>query len=647
MNAPVRFRWATSLIAFGVATLVLGAATVAGAQDARVPSIEIRSVDARGATIAVDVMRRGGAKAADLEVEVAGKAVTPTVQSFADAERWSDVVVVLDNSAAVTNGPVQIAKEQLLQLAPGNAGVGRLAVVTVGGGPRVVVPLTTSAATARENLRPVSPGGSPALWDGVVKAAELLGTTPSSAHQIVIVSGARDAGSAATVAAVQDAVRRTGAAVHVLALGGGSPDLESLDRLVRTAGGSMQVGSSNDFAGQFGAVASQIADQYRITFPARSFDGDEVGLRIRWAGAEARAGFEPGRLNVGADALRSTVGERGLLDRLLGSVVTKWLIVLMGTASILMFVYSVAMLITRRRDRLDFALRHYEAYSLDDDGFDGPSDASAAVKKVRFLRKAVDLTGDLAQRQGILAKTEELLERADLPLRPAEALFFYAAGALIAALAALILSGDLLVLAMVLLIALLAPNYVVKFRAARRKKRFVRQLPDMLTLLAGTLRAGYSISQGFDAVSQEIEDPMGRELRRVMAEARLGRPIEEALEASAERTQSEDFAWAVMAIRIQREVGGNLAELLLTVAETMTQRERLRRDVAALTAEGRMSAIVLGLLPPGLAGVMWVMNPEYIGRLTRDGSGITLLVVAGISMLIGFAWMKKIINIEI
>ena len=131
--------------------------------------------------------------------------------------------------------------------------------------------------------------------------------------------------------------------------------------------------------------------------------------------------------------------------------------------------------------------------------------------------------------------------------------------------------------------------------ANRRRKQFLAQLPDMLQLLSGTLRAGYSLMQGVEAVSQEVGDPMGQELRRVVTEARLGRPLEEALDGVAERMDSPDFAWAVMAIRIQREVGGNLAELLMTVAETMTQRERLRRDVAALTAEGRISAIVLGL----------------------------------------------------
>ena len=111
--------------------------------------------------------------------------------------------------------------------------------------------------------------------------------------------------------------------------------------------------------------------------------------------------------------------------------------------------------------------------------------------------------------------------------------------------------------------------------------------------------------------------------------------------------ESADFEWAVMAIRIQREVGGNLAELLSTVAETMTQRERLRREVSTLTAEGKMSAIIIGLLPPGLAVVMWVMNPAYISELFQPGLGYMLLGVAVLMMGIGFAWMKKTITIEV
>jgi tight adherence protein B len=191
------------------------------------------------------------------------------------------------------------------------------------------------------------------------------------------------------------------------------------------------------------------------------------------------------------------------------------------------------------------------------------------------------------------------------------------------------------------------PPAVVNFIANRRQKAFLSQLPDTLQLLSSTLKAGYSFMQGVEAVSQEVSDPMGGELRRVVTEAQLGRPVEDALDTSAERMDSPDFAWAVMAVKIQREVGGNLSELLMTVADTMTARERLRRDVSALTAEGKMSAIVLGALPILLGFAMYAMNPEYIGTLFEDPLGKILLVSSVVSALIGFAWMKKIIEIDI
>ena len=140
---------------------------------------------------------------------------------------------------------------------------------------------------------------------------------------------------------------------------------------------------------------------------------------------------------------------------------------------------------------------------------------------------------------------------------------------------------------------------------------------------------------------------MGRELRRVTVESRLGRPLEEALDDAAERLDSTDFSWTVMAIRIQREVGGNLSELLQTVATTMTDRTRLKREIDALTAEGKISAIVLGLLPVGLGGAIFVLNRAYITVLFTELVGQVMLVGATVMALLGFAWMKKIIKIRI
>ena len=212
---------------------------------------------------------------------------------------------------------------------------------------------------------------------------------------------------------------------------------------------------------------------------------------------------------------------------------------------------------------------------------------------------------------------------------------------------ALVLTGSIVVGLILGLLAAIIPVAVVNYLAARRRKQFMALLPDTLTLLSSTLRAGYSLMQGVEAVAQEVEEPMGLELRRVVTEARLGRPLEEALDGTAERMASVDFAWAVMAIRIQREVGGNLSELLLTVAETMVQRERLRRDVASLTAEGRVSAFVLLGLPIGIGAIMFLINPDYAKVLINTGLGQVMLGIAAFAMLVGFLWMKKIVDIEI
>jgi len=192
----------------------------------------------------------------------------------------------------------------------------------------------------------------------------------------------------------------------------------------------------------------------------------------------------------------------------------------------------------------------------------------------------------------------------------------------------------------------IGPVAVLNNLAGTRQRKFISQLPDALQLLASTLRSGYSLLQGVEAVSQEISDPMGAELRRVLVEARLGRPLEEALQDGADRMGSPDFDWAVMAVRVQREVGGNLAELLDTVGETMVQRERLRRDVKALTAEGRMSAILLGFLPPGIGFMMYTLNPGYMQSLFHDSMGKMMLVGASALAVVGFLWMKKMIEIE-
>lgn len=276
-----------------------------------------------------------------------------------------------------------------------------------------------------------------------------------------------------------------------------------------------------------------------------------------------------------------------------------------------------------------------------------PDAADYQLAETGVMRSAVDATERFAERAGMLDRVENELEQADLPLRAAEALFFYAAGVIVLTVLAFVISGEWVAALVVFIVAILVPIAVVRARRAKRLQTFEAELPDTLSLLAGSLRAGFSFQQGLEAVANDASGPMGEELRRVFNEVQLGRTLEDALEDSADRMESDDLQWAVLAVRIQREAGGNLAELLDTVAETMAQRERLRAEIRTLTAEGRLSGIVLGIFPFAFAGILVLVSPGYLDALFENTVGIIAMIVAGIAAVFGFFWLRKIVAIEV
>ena len=165
--------------------------------------------------------------------------------------------------------------------------------------------------------------------------------------------------------------------------------------------------------------------------------------------------------------------------------------------------------------------------------------------------------------------------------------------------------------------------------------------------MAGSLKAGLSLAQALDTVVREGQEPIAGEFRRALVETRLGVPIEEALESIGGRMESADFEWTVMAIRIQREVGGNLAELLLNVAGTLRERDYLRRQVKALSAEGRFSAYILLALPPSIIAYMAATNPVYLSPLVHSALGYVMLGVMATLMMLGAVTMKKMVKVEV
>jgi tight adherence protein B len=254
----------------------------------------------------------------------------------------------------------------------------------------------------------------------------------------------------------------------------------------------------------------------------------------------------------------------------------------------------------------------------------------------------------LKRNRSLEARIAQRLDGAGSKWRPAEWLLFHAGIFLLASVVGLLLGGGNLIIGIIFMVlGAWGPWFYLGFRRKRRKKKFERQLPDTLQLMSGSLAAGLSLAQSVDTIVREGTEPVAGEFRTVLVETRLGLSLETALQGVADRFQSKDFDWVVMAINIQRQVGGNLAELLSTVAATIREREYMRRQVAALSAEGRLSAMVLGGLPPAFMLYLLLANHDYVIVLFTRAIGIVMLIGGAVILSVGMFWMSRVVKVEV
>jgi tight adherence protein B len=248
-------------------------------------------------------------------------------------------------------------------------------------------------------------------------------------------------------------------------------------------------------------------------------------------------------------------------------------------------------------------------------------------------------------KRGRLARGAAALERAGMTIVLPDFVLFVGLATLAAGALGSALGGPLIGL----LLAAAAPlgaRLLVKFRASRRQAAFADQLDDSLQLMAGSLRAGHSLLRAVDSVSHEAAAPTSEEFSRIVNETRVGRDLNDALDEVAARMGSDDFVWVAQAIAIHREVGGNLAEVLDAVGHTIRERNAIRRQVKALSAEGKLSAVVLMALPFGVTGFISLTNPAYLARFTESFTGYAMLGAAGLMLLVGGLWLKKTVAIR-
>jgi tight adherence protein B len=248
-------------------------------------------------------------------------------------------------------------------------------------------------------------------------------------------------------------------------------------------------------------------------------------------------------------------------------------------------------------------------------------------------------------KRGRLAQGADALERAGMTMRLPDFVLFVGLATVVAGGLGLVLGGVLMGLVLASVVPFGA-KLLLKFKAGRRQAAFADQLDDSLQLMAGSLRAGHSLLRAVDSVSSEAAAPTSEEFSRIVNETRVGRDLNDALDEVAARMGSDDFVWVAQAIAIHREVGGNLAEVLDAVGHTIRERNAIRRQVKALSAEGKLSAIVLMALPFGVTGFISLTNPAYLARFTESFVGYAMLAGAAFMLLVGGLWLKKTVAIK-
>ncbi len=545
------------------------------------------------------------------------------------------VVLAIDTSGSMQGAAIDAAKAAatgfLQKVPPGT----QVAVVGFSDTPYVVSPFSADVGQLTNAIAGVQADGETALYDGVSLAASQLAGAAGSRHVMVVLSDGGDTASAGSLPSAAAALAGADTSFYGAALLTAESDLRSLNQLATAAGG--RVVSASDPAGLgtlYDDIATTINSQYQLSFTATATGPTTVRVGVDADGVHAATDIE---VDLGSPAPVAAVKTHPVRVTTVATPLLGGAGWALGIGAALVFaalVVSGLVLLRPREHSSTLARERRRTTPRRRDQVLGDMVSSAS----RFADRTLE-------RRGRRSALNDALERAGIDMRPGEFSVLVAGATAATLFVGLLLFGPIVGLALGVVVAL-AFRTGVSIRAERRRGKFADQLGDTLQLLSGTLRAGHGLLQAVDTVAEEAESPTREEFRRIVIETRLGKNLNDALQAAATRVRNDDFEWVVDAIDIHREVGGDLAEVLDHVAATIRSRNSIRRQVTALSAEGRLSAWILLALPVGLTAVISIVNPSYLSELTDTTAG-NVMIGVGIALLgIGGLWMRRIVRIR-
>jgi tight adherence protein B len=546
------------------------------------------------------------------------------------------VVVAIDTSRSMKGSSLSNASLAARSFVNRKASGDRISVVSFGRHVTQLTGFSTSPADASGVLGGLTVGSQQgtALYDAVVAASNSLGTSQLPGRVIVLLSDGRDVSSSASLQQAITAAHKADASIYSIGIESRDFDPRALEALARGTNGTYYgAGSSTALQQIYGSIAAELNRTWRLSYDTSGRPGDQLHLSVAipGVGSTQRTIEVPAVLGTTA-ATQPSGSLPGIAYSPLGTLV---LALLVGALAL------AAVLIIMRIGRGSWVKERLAAHV-------SGADRAGIGRGNRwsFLTALFRATEGAFGRRAQWRSIERLLVRGEIPLRPAEfiwtmlgcgvgvAFIFSAAGSpALLTLAAMFVGGAI-------------PYAFVTMRVRKRAKAFENQLPDLLTTIAASLKAGHSFKHGLQSVVDESNPPASTELRRVLTETGLGRPLDDALEEMATRVGSENFEFVITAITIQRQVGGSLATLFDMVAETVRQRQQFARKIRSLTAMGRMSAYTLVAIPFFIAGMVMLTNKSYLTPLIHTSLGHILIGLGLTMMAIGSLVLRKIVSFK-
>ncbi len=594
-----------------------------------------------------------GSRLGAMDLEQDSFTITENVQEISDlsvsrvaqVEDPIGVVLAIDTSGSMRGQPMEDAKQAALVFMDEMRPIDEFSVIGFSDDVRIYSDFTSRRVILKKVVLDMEAGGETALFDGIMVGLNQFEKRKDLDHHYLIVLS--DGEDTVSIQGVEDVIGRAeqaGVPVYSVVLQSYDFNPVDLEKISSATGAEIMVTTrSEELAGLYREISRKIRNQYRISYTSSWPNTEEINIALN-IDEQGQKGYGSASYTNPFYAPPPTTVIRDRVPPFLGWFKLWWVRLILYAAiflGIILFIYILAVLVMpssklvkKRTEFYGYKSRSSGQEAEDDEGRSG------------FANKLVKFVSRQASRRGFIEYFDLRLERAGMSIRASEFITLHIVLVIIAIFGIYFFTANILLTLLIVIILIFAPFLIINYKTEKRLQKFNEQLPGTLQLISGSLKAGYSFNQAISMVVEETDPPISDEFKKVLSEIRMGLPEREALENMSQKINSEHFRWVVMAVNIQREVGGNLVEVLETIANTIRERDTVLRQIKALTAEGRLSAIILIALPILLAAFITFTNREYISLLVTNTLGLVMIGVSALLMLAGIIWIIKIVRVE-